>query len=92
MFSDSLIAGNPVYLRVSVDGIYRKDLGFSIANCMFYRDEDILGLYDWIVVPESSGYMYILVYYRKIKGKNIESIQTLDSFYVYPAINEILYD
>jgi len=89
LFSDSLIAGKLINMRVFVEGAHRNDLLFGCLNAKFYhRNDSMSDLYDWIVVPDSSGYMYIVVYASNKAKKNSGVIQTVDSFYVYPGVTD----
>ena len=81
LFSDSLIVGTPVYLRVSLPEVHREDLGFGCTGSISVVQHH-LDLYDLIVIPEKQGYMKFYLWALKINPH--ERIQMVDSFYVYP--------
>ena len=92
LFSDSLIVGKPIYLRVSLEGIYREDLLVLFSNLSTLIAADNLDMYDFVIVPQKSGYMGITVAALKMgatKG-TVELVEMRDSFYVYPNTNYVL--
>jgi len=93
LFSDTLlIVGKPVYLRITTKGVHRKDRTDFLSNIEFNmnKEDSNLNNYDYCIIPEDSGYIHIWVLTTKLNP--LEVIETVDSFYVYPAKNDILHD
>ena len=88
LFSDSLIAGKPIYMRISVEKIFIEDLTISFSNFSMYLSDN-LDMYDFIVVPKQSGYIGITTQWAKHLGYGrMEKVIMRDSFYVYPSITD----
>ena len=92
LFSDSLIAGKPVNIRVFVDGIYRTHLSVGFTNLSILCEADNLDMYDFTILPKESGLMSINVTAIKkgVTKGTVELVEMRDSFYVYPNRNNVL--
>jgi hypothetical protein len=71
-------------LRITVEGIHKNDLSVELTNVSKVISWDKLELYDFIIVPDSIGYIYISV--RSLR-QDIDFNEFTDSFYVYRQTN-----